>query len=41
MITKYVCNADECPNKGIIYNMEDVTGPIMCGGCFETIHPMP
>lgn len=40
MITKYVCNAEGCPNNGIIYNMEEAGGPIMCGGCFEMIAPL-
>jgi hypothetical protein len=30
----FICNADDCPNKGVEYNWgEDAPAFAMCGGC--------
>lgn len=35
MVTEYICNADGCPNAGIVYRMEDAPNGVECGGCHE------
>jgi hypothetical protein len=37
MITIFECTADECPNQGVVYRMEDANPTAMCGGCKKTL----
>ena len=41
MITLFECTADECPNAGIVYRMEDANPTAMCGGCKQTLIGKP
>jgi hypothetical protein len=33
----FVCETDECPNKGIEYAVENAPELVMCGGCKEML----
>lgn len=33
IVTLFVCNADECENKDVVYRMVDAKETAMCGGC--------
>jgi hypothetical protein len=37
MITQFICEAEGCPNEGILYRMEDANPTAMCGGCKKTL----
>lgn len=39
-VTQYICTADGCPNKDVLYNVEDAPNGVVCGGCFTTLEPM-
>ncbi len=41
MITQFVCVDDECPNKGIVYRMEDANPVAVCGGCKQDLIGKP
>jgi hypothetical protein len=33
----FICKKDECPNKGIEYNVENAPEKVECGGCQEML----
>ena len=41
-MSKFVCNAEECPNMGVIYDFgDDSPESAECGGCHATLKPEP
>ena len=37
MIITFICNAEGCPNEGIVYRMEDSELKANCGGCWAPL----
>lgn len=36
----FICNADKCPNKGVVYDFgDDQPVKAECGGCHATLLP--
>jgi hypothetical protein len=33
----FVCEKDECPNQGVIYNVDNAPDQVECGGCKEML----
>jgi hypothetical protein len=34
-----LCNSDDCPNTGIVYNLLGESRPVECGGCRTALEP--
>lgn len=39
-MNKLICNANNCPNKGISYYFPEVQESAICGGCKSAIVPI-
>lgn len=40
-IIQFTCNAEGCPNEGIVYRMEDSELTANCGGCWASLAGTP